>query len=186
MGGKRSYLLGDFLTLAGAYIEVDAPGWPEALRLPTSYYVTSSQLSGYLNKTTDLISKADAEAGIATVAQSWSSLRVRQNVIAYCDTLNLSPLTLEQESNQDESFVKPFEGNSKLEGIDYRWIDGTPNVKVGTTEGGEEILSAMDVPENGSLLNLVVFPFDTDMDVYITITGGTVDVKFIYRLNYWT
>jgi len=96
------------------------------------------------------------------------------------------PLSFVQDSNKSTSYTKDFSENSITERIDYKWKSGTPVVKIGTTLGGEDIVSELTVSDNTSSVNLITFPFDADTTVYITISGGTVDIMWIYRTGYWT
>jgi hypothetical protein len=184
---KRSHELDLYSTIVGTYFSVDKAGYPEAVKVPTTYLVTNTALLNYLNKTTDLISQADAEAGIATEGKTFSALRVWQAIQAWWSVQVLKhPLYFEQESDIAASYTKDFLENTITERIDYRWKSGTPLVKIGTTAGGDDILTEMEVPSNKSLVNIITYPFDADTTVYITVSGGILDIMWIYRKDFWT
>lgn len=187
MGNKRAKDLTDAISKSGAYILVDKAGWPESLKFPANLLALLTDLSAYLNKTSDLISQVDAEAGVSNTAQSFSSLRVRQNVEAWWLTIagTEKPLFFEQESDKNANFTYTIPGNSKLEGIDFNYISGTPVIKVGTTNGGDEVLEERVVGATGNC-NLYQNVFASDTLLYVSVSGGTVDVMLYYRKQYWS
>ena len=116
----------------------------------------------------------------------FSALRVRQAIEAWWTQQVLKhPLYFEQESNLTTSYIKAFLGNTITERIDYRWKAGVPIIKIGTAAGLDDIMSEMIVPTNKSMANIITYPFDVDTNVYITISGGTLDIMWVYRKNYW-
>lgn len=184
-GNKRTTALGDALSKAGAYILVDKNGWPEALKFPANQLVIVTDLASYLNKTSDLISQAEAEAGESNTAKAWSSLRVRQATEAwYSGKVGLKSFTFEQYSNQDEDFTIDIDGNSRLFGIDFNLKSGSPIVKIGTTEGGDDILYEQEITEDCT--NTVSKNMREPTTFYVSISGGVVDIMLVYVKNYWT
>ena len=186
MANKRTTALGDAISKAGAYFLVDKPGWSEALKFPANLIALLSDLSNYLNKSSDLIDQATAESGVDNTAKSWSSLRVRQAIIAYVNTIVFQkPINFDQDSNKSTDYIKTLPGNSRLEGIDFNFKSGTPLVKVGITNGGDELVTEYTVTvDNG--INTVFKNNTVDTPAYVKISGGVVDVMFIYRPNYWS
>lgn len=95
-------------------------------------------------------------------------------------------LTTDKLVNQDSPITKAFDAGTKLESIDFSWIAGSPLIKIGLTLGGSEIsLAELPVP-NGDFLPInttKIFPITTT--VYISITGGTVNININYRKNYF-
>ncbi len=76
------------------------------------------------------------------------------------------------------------EEGSLLTGIDISHESGTPTVRVGTTDGGDEILGDRLITALQNSNNTVRKSFIADDIIYITISGGTVDVNLDYETNY--
>lgn len=185
MANKRARALGDALSKAGAYVLIDKDGWPEALKFPANQLVIVTDLTSYLNKTSDLISQADAAAGTSNTAKSWSALRVRQAIEAwYSGIVGAKGLTFDQYSDQEEAFEVDFDGNSRLFAIDFKYKSGSPIVKVGITAGGEEILFEQAITEDST--NSVTKSMTEPTTFYFSVSGGVVDVMVVYVKNYWT
>jgi hypothetical protein len=184
-GNKRTHQLGNVVSKAGAYIEMDKPGWPEGLKFPANSLITPSDLTNYLNKSSDFIDQITIEAGTDNTPKSMSALRIRQAIEAWYSTVLMQKgITFFQVSNQSSDFTYTIPGNSRLETIDFKYISGTPLVKVGVTVGAEDVLFEHVVlsagETNGTPRNI-----PTDLPLFIAVSGGVVTAKFGYRDGFW-
>ena len=185
MASKRTYILDPVISKAGAYIEMDKAGWPEALRFPANSLITPDDLTNYLNKSSDFIDQATAEAGTDNTAKTFSALRVRQAIEAWYSTIAMSKVLLFiQVSDQSANFTYTIPGNSRLETIDFNYISGTPLVKIGLTAGAEDVLFEHVVLSAGEI-NQIPRNVSSDLPLFISISGGVVDVMFSYRSGFW-
>jgi hypothetical protein len=185
MANKRAKDLSDALSKAGAYILIDKAGWVESLRFPANLLALLTDLTNYLNKSSDLITQADAEAGISSTAQSWSSIRVRQAIIAWYATVEgRKDITFIQESDKNANFEYTIPGNSRLETIDFNYVSGTPTVKIGTSAGGEDVLFEHIIDSLGET-NVIPRNVPVDLLLHVSVSGGTVTPMFGYRENFW-
>ena len=186
MSNKRVNQLVDALSVAGAYIIVDSAAWLESQRYPANNLAKQTDLTGYLNKTTDMMPVNVAEGLTDTNAYSVSAYLLSVAISAwYASHVQVKGMTFDQVSMQSANFVYTVPGNSKLEGIDFNYKSGTPVISVGLTPGAQDILYQQTIPPAGST-NVVTQNVPTDLPLYITISGGgTVDVMMIYRKNYW-
>lgn len=184
-GNKRTYQLDPVGSKAGAYIEMDKPGWVEALRYPANSLVTPDDLTSYLNKSSDFITQAMIEAGVDNTPKSMSALRIRQAIEAWYSTIAMNRVLLFfQESNRNADFTYTIPGNSRLETIDFKYKSGTPLIKVGTTLSGEEVIFEHVIGADGGT-NQVPRNIPTDLPLFVSISGGVVDVMFAYRSGFW-
>jgi hypothetical protein len=94
-------------------------------------------------------------------------------------------LIVDKNTNKSADFTFDIPANAKLEAIDYRGVSGTTSVKVGTTPAGTEILSNRTVTTSNDSNNYIGKTFINPTTLYITITGGTINVNFAYRENYF-
>ncbi len=94
--------------------------------------------------------------------------------------------TTDKLVNQSASFTKAFDAGTILERISFAHVSGSPLIKVGTTLDGTEIsLAEMSVPSGDYLVLVPNKIFSGTTTVYITISGGTVNVNFDYITNYF-
>lgn len=94
-------------------------------------------------------------------------------------------IIVDKNLNKSADFTFDIPANGKLEAIDYRGVSGTTSVKVGTTPAGTEIHSNRTVTTSKDINNYIGKTFITPTTLYITITGGTINVNFAYRENYF-
>jgi hypothetical protein len=94
-------------------------------------------------------------------------------------------IIVDQNVNKSADFTFEIPANGKLEAIDFRGISGTTSVKVGTTPAGTEILSNRTVTTAQDSNNYIGKTFISPTTLYVTITGGTINVNFAYRENYF-
>lgn len=78
--------------------------------------------------------------------------------------------------------TKVFASNSLIEWIGIRVTSGTPTIKIGTSAGGEQVL-----PETAYTgRNIIRVDYDTggsSLTLYITVSGGTVNMSFKITKN---
>ena len=99
------------------------------------------------------------------------------NVILGAGTLTVKHL------NQTGDFTQAIAINTKLESIDFKYLSGTPVIKVGTTPAGTEIINSLTLTSE-SASNLLDLIFDSAETLYFTLSGGAVDAVINWRLNY--
>jgi len=124
--------------------------------LTTDYYISYSNLFGPVNAAISALQTA-VNAGVQT----------------------------DYETGQSSNFTKVFAAFTKIESIDFRHISASPLVKIGTTPGGDEILPELPVPSGEHLNNYLGKSYESGQTIYISISGGSVDVAFNYRSNYF-
>lgn len=74
--------------------------------------------------------------------------------------------------------------NSFVNGVGIKNVAGSPTIKIGTTYGGEEILPATLYTEFS--YNLWQGYYNTATNIYINITGGTMDLRIDYTNPYYS
>jgi len=98
----------------------------------------------------------------------------------------LANYNLDKETDKDAAFTKTFSAGEKLEAIDFEYVSGTPYIKVGLTLGGTQVsLAELAVPTDDYLSLTVNKIFSAETIVYVTITGGVVNVNWDYRTLYF-
>jgi len=88
---------------------------------------------------------------------------------------------------QGAPFTKAFDAGTLLERIDFQYVSGTNvKIKVGITVGGDEVsITELPVPNGGNLPLVNVRTFEITETLYITITGGVLNINFKYIPNYF-
>ena len=82
------------------------------------------------------------------------------------------------ETSTDTTFTMP--ANSKLEGVDVFWVSVEPVVKIGTTDGGDEVLFETTYTEGEeSVLKYKLFP--SGGTLFIKCSGGSIKININYR-----
>jgi len=113
------------------------------------------------------------------------------NLIAALSTA-ISDLQTEQNKatqtvvrkTQSSAFIEPFVADTLVERIDFRHVSGSNClVKIGTSVGASDIMPELQVPAGEDMPVTINKSWDAATDIYITITTGTVDVQFDYKLN---
>lgn len=100
--------------------------------------------------------------------------------------LQNSIMTVDLETGKTASFTKALGALTKLEAIDFKHVLSSPIVTIGTTPAGSELLPATAVP-SGEVLNVnLATTFVGSQTIYVTLTGGNVDVEYYYRTNRFT
>lgn len=97
-------------------------------------------------------------------------------------------LTIERLTDISAAFTKAFDSGTHLISIDFIYVSGGSDVKikVGTSLGGTEIsLAELPVPEDGNLPLQLNRNFNLTDTLYFSISGGVVDIAFLYITNYF-
>jgi len=105
------------------------------------------------------------------------------SAITNLETYVNQALKTDKLKNQSADFSKALGSDVKLESIDYIHVSGTPNVKVGTSAGASDVIPPQSF-SSGALCNNRIKYFEASTTLYVTITGGTIDIIFNYRQNY--
>jgi hypothetical protein len=101
-------------------------------------------------------------------------------------TIIASLVTVGLQPAQSSSYTIVLAALTKLESIDFKYVSGSPQVSVGTTSGGIDLAPSGAV-SSGNIRNcLIMRSWVGSQTIYITITGGTVDVERYYRPSRFT
>lgn len=90
-----------------------------------------------------------------------------------------------KHASKSAAFTQVLGSNVKLESIDIRWISGTPSIIAGTTALASDILSARTPTSGNPSCNILSEYYQTAQTLYITVTGGTVDINTNIRESYF-
>ena len=90
-------------------------------------------------------------------------------------------LSRAKDTGKAAAYTKTFNANSKLVNVDIKKTAGTPVVKIGTTAGASDVLSASLI--TGITLNAIALAFAASTTLYITVTGVTVSINWEYYEN---
>jgi hypothetical protein len=85
-------------------------------------------------------------------------------------------------SNITGAFQQSIPGDSWFEKISITQYSGTPSVQIGTTLGGSDILGVTPITSLLPILMQEYLPSDTIF--YFTITGGNINLRFDFTINY--
>lgn len=97
-------------------------------------------------------------------------------------------ITIENLTDISAAFTKAFDSGVKLLYVDFIYVSGGTDVKIkiGTSLGGTQIsLAELPVPEDGNLPVHVNKDFNVTDTLYFSISGGVVDIAFLYIANYF-
>ena len=84
-------------------------------------------------------------------------------------------------TNKNASFTHAILANQKLEAIDLRLISSSPVVRIGTTVGGDEIMSDRELVSGQDDNNIIGTSFQDATTLYITISGGSCNITLTIR-----
>jgi len=84
-------------------------------------------------------------------------------------------------TNRSASFTHALLANQKLEAIDLRLIISSPVVRIGTTVGGDEIMSDRELVAGQDNNNIIGSSFPSATTLYITISGGSCNITLTIR-----
>lgn len=101
----------------------------------------------------------------------------------FASIINAGIPTISKDTAKSASYTKTIPANSLLQRIDIKRTSGTPVIKVGTTLAGDEVMLSQTVSTFS--INEVPEMFGTLTTLYITISGGTVNINFVYHENYF-
>lgn len=122
--------------------------------------------------------------GLSAAVASIAALAVRVTTLE-----NLTKKTVNLNKNSAFTF-NTLDSDNIIDGFCIKWVSGAPSVKVGTTAGGSDIMSAKTVSnatEKDKIKYVSVnYPFTGLTTVYVTVTGGTVHIVRFYKENLFT
>jgi hypothetical protein len=85
--------------------------------------------------------------------------------------------------SDDTTFIMP--SGSVLRSFDIVFVSGTPVVKLGVTEDGNEIMSERTITVDDDPINPVPKSCIAEIVLYISVSGGVVDINIDYETNYF-
>lgn len=126
---------------------------------------------------------ADVNADIATINLNLAN-------IGTALTRALTMLDRVVDINKNANYTFSVENTTTVEAFVINWKAATPAIKIGTTPGGSE-LSGMTINLSSTDKRYPLTVWYTHAEaaaqtVYITISGGTVDITRFQRLNILT
>lgn len=105
--------------------------------------------------------------------------------IAVANIMSAQLFDVTKDVNKSSDYPIAFDAGTKLFSIDIQHLSGNPLIKVGTTSGGDEIsLSQIPIP-SGEVITLDGRTFDINTTVYISISGGSVNINYLFIENYF-
>lgn len=84
-------------------------------------------------------------------------------------------------TNQSANKLVNFPANNFLVSVDFKGIAGTTLVKIGTTDGGSEVMTEKEINTGIVKRVLINKPYISATDLYITISGGTINISLKYE-----
>ena len=99
---------------------------------------------------------------------------------------DLLGIVKEKFANKSANFTEVLDADVLVTRIDFLFVTGTPVVKVGTTLGGNDVISGRTLSTIKDSTNPLSKYFKTSKTLYFTITGGTVDILLFYNKNHNT
>jgi len=134
---------------------------------------------------TTITSGSYIEISIPDGIGGWLSRKISHpNYLAAINTyINQSVQTV-KDKNKSSNFTKNLNADTALDGIDFVWVSGSPNVKVGTSIGTGDIISGRTPTSGNPSRNPLAEYFAGATTLYFTITGGAADIITNYRNNY--
>lgn len=88
-----------------------------------------------------------------------------------------------KSTNKSANFTALLAANTKVLAVDFKIVSGTPTIKVGTSNGGEEIIYQETISANA--MRAVSEYFSVETTLYISVSGGVVDVNILTINNYF-
>lgn len=85
--------------------------------------------------------------------------------------------------NSNQVFLLP--AKAVIRGINITFLSGTPVVRAGTTDGGKEIMSDRDIISGKDSNNQVLLSVQTNTNIFISISSGSVNLNIDYETNYF-
>ena len=98
----------------------------------------------------------------------------------------LRDLYKDRYAAQTANFTVVLDADTALEGIDFFYVSGSINVKVGTSLAAKDIISTrtIDMTNQSERVFLSKY-FASSTTLYFTLTGtGSIDVIINYKKNY--
>jgi hypothetical protein len=106
------------------------------------------------------------------------------NIDLACNTTNLSPVMSIVEDSATESYTLTIPANTYLYKIFPLIVLDEPVISIGTTDGGEEIVAETIISDVDLVIEDGMNYFDTETLLYVTLTGGSADIRYELGYNY--
>lgn len=85
--------------------------------------------------------------------------------------------------NYNSPFTFPQDENEHITYTTFRKMSGTPTVKIGTTLGGDDILTERLISDLYRVLDTVILPGSANRTLYVGVAGGTIQMITYSKLN---
>jgi len=123
----------------------------------------------------------DVGSGLESFKISFANLFLAANTaISQLQTDIANRLKIEKKTSVSAATTFSMPNASKLESIDFYHISSTVTVKVGTAVGLDDIVSEFEISVGAeSVIAPKLYP--TTGTLYITVSGGTVNININYR-----
>ena len=136
--------------------------------------IPSAAPSGYTDLQIDIPTLLAAEqASIISNSSDISALDARVVVVE-------NGLTKSLLKNRNTSYEHTQNADSRIINFGFRTVSGTPTVSVGTTLGADDIVTSREITGLERSINILEYT-NVSRTLYITITGGIVDVAIFSR-----
>jgi hypothetical protein len=83
---------------------------------------------------------------------------------------------------QSTSFTVAILADSWINFIYFNFVSGTPNVKIGTSAGGTQVMATQVITDETYYYLTKKYAANTTL--YFTITGGVIDIRIDMRNNF--
>lgn len=123
----------------------------------------------------DLLSDRDAD-----IESNSDAIAILETEIAELQ----ANFTFTKRASDNAAFQIQQDENSYLFMIGFRNIGSSPTVSVGTTEGGDDIVSSREITDSTRILITGNYEL-SDNTLYFTVTGGSVATTIIYMKDFF-
>jgi hypothetical protein len=111
----------------------------------------------------------------------WESYRILASTFVQSSDEQIDDVT-----NRATDYSFALNAGVKFHGIDFEQVNGNPQVKIGTSSGGDELsLTTHPVPSEDYLILDTPKIMVGTTTIYVGISGGTVNMKIRYRDPYF-
>lgn len=146
-----------------------------------SQAITGQILQGILHDIVDSVIKAITAANVSFVHPIYQNI---QDALTALFTFRDGPgfkYIIARNQSAPFNIVIPYD--SDLISVDFRFVSGTPVVKIGTDIGYNDILEETEVTYRYK--HEYTKYFQATRPIYISVTGGTVHCNVIYYHKLW-
>jgi len=96
--------------------------------------------------------------------------------------VSMPPISVIGLQNKSDAFTISIPANSYIYQIFPNILLSTPSIKIGTTEGGEEVVA--EVLVSNAIIPLLIQYFAIETILYVTISGGSVNMRIDIGYNF--